>query len=122
MSANIFSQRLHRYVNAKSKSIKINSCGPRIIQGHQRSMLVSGFGNCRNVLHLHRDGTRTFTPDQARIRAQLSRKIRTCPGRIVADLYPESAQYAVREHAIGTINTLRQQNMISALEQRQMDE
>ena len=122
VSAHVLGQRLHGHVNAVSKSVKINAGRPCVVEGDERAVTMRGFSDGGRVLHLHGDGAGALTPHQARVGAELSRNCRARAGRIVADLNAEAAQHAVGEHAIGAVNAFRQQHMVAALEQRQMDQ
>jgi hypothetical protein len=104
------------------KRIKINAGRPCVVKHRESAVGMRRLRDRGNVLHLHRDGAGTLTPHQPRVGAKfiLDRRART--RWIIAHLYAKAAQHAVGEHAIRSINALRQQHMVAALKQRQMDQ
>lgn len=55
VAADIFSESLHGDIHAVGECVKVNSCGPSVIEDYESTRLVSGFGDGGNVLDFHRD-------------------------------------------------------------------
>ena len=104
------------------KGVEVHARGPRVIQRHQRPVGVCGLGEGGHVLHFHGDRSRTLAPYQPRALAQQILDPRSDFWRIETSFHSEPPQHMASQLPVGRVDTLRNQNMIAALQQRKINQ
>ncbi len=67
VTADIFREGLHGYVDAMFEGVEEDAGGPGVVEDDFYVFRVGGGDDCGDVLDLHRDGLGAFGPNEARV-------------------------------------------------------
>ena len=96
--------------------------GPCVIQHNADVLFMRGSNNSRKVLNFHRDRSRTFAPDQARVLLDQFGNIRANTGIVEIRGDTKARKQPRSQFAVWIVDACRDKYVVSRLQQREVDQ